>query len=69
MLTQHPTRVGSLPKDLREAAQQAGKDPVYLRQVDPPVTDQVWDRFLAALSKDIHERSTTTSISGRTDVD
>ena len=49
LLTQHPTRVAALPKDLRPAAEQAGKDPVYLRQVDPAVTDQVWERFLAAL--------------------
>jgi uncharacterized protein YecE (DUF72 family) len=49
LLTGHPTRPGALPKDLPEAAQQAGKDPVYLRQVDPAVTGQVWDRFVAAL--------------------
>jgi uncharacterized protein YecE (DUF72 family) len=49
LLTQHPTRVGALPKDLRPAAEQAGKDPVYLRQVDPAVTGQVWERFLAGL--------------------
>jgi uncharacterized protein YecE (DUF72 family) len=49
LLTQHPTRVAALPKDLRPAAAQAGKDPVYLRQVDPAVTGQVWGRFLAGL--------------------
>jgi uncharacterized protein YecE (DUF72 family) len=49
LFTQHPTRVASLPKDLRPAAEQAGKDPVYLRQVDPRVADQAWERFLAAL--------------------
>ena len=49
LLTQHPTRVAALPKDLRPAAEQAGKDPVYLRQVDPAVTGQVWERFLAGL--------------------
>jgi uncharacterized protein YecE (DUF72 family) len=49
LLTQHPTRIAALPADLREAAAQAGKDPVYLRQVDPAVADQAWERFLAAL--------------------
>src|SRR5271165_3210233 len=49
LFTQHPTRIAALPVDLRPAAGQAGKDPVYLRQVDPAVTDQAWQRFLAAL--------------------
>jgi uncharacterized protein YecE (DUF72 family) len=49
LFTQHPTRIAALPADLRPAAQQAGKDPVYLRQVDPAVADQAWDRFTAAL--------------------
>jgi len=49
LFTQHPTRIAALPADLRPAADQAGKDPVYLRQVDPAVADQAWDRFLAAL--------------------
>ncbi len=49
LFTQHPTRIAALPTDLRPAAQQAGKDPVYLRQVDPAVADQAWERFLAAL--------------------
>jgi uncharacterized protein YecE (DUF72 family) len=49
LFTQHPTRIAALPADLRPAAHQAGKDPVYLRQVDPAVADQAWDRFLAAL--------------------
>jgi uncharacterized protein YecE (DUF72 family) len=49
LFTQHPTRVASLPADLREAAGKAGKDRVYLKDVDPEVTDQAWQRFLAAL--------------------
>jgi uncharacterized protein YecE (DUF72 family) len=49
LFTQHPTRVAALPSDLREAAQQAGKENVYLRQVDPAVAEQAWQRFLAAL--------------------
>jgi uncharacterized protein YecE (DUF72 family) len=50
LFTQHPTRVKSLPADLREAAEEAGKDPVYLRQLDPAIADQAWERFLAALA-------------------
>ena len=49
LFTQHPTRVAALPADLRETAQHAGKDPFYLRQLDPAVAEQAWDRFLAAL--------------------
>jgi uncharacterized protein YecE (DUF72 family) len=49
LFTQHPTPVRSLPADLREAAGKAGKDRVYLKDVDPEVTEQAWERFLAAL--------------------
>jgi uncharacterized protein YecE (DUF72 family) len=49
LFTQHPTPVRALPKDLREAAEKTGKDRVYLKDVDPEVTGQAWDRFLAAL--------------------
>ena len=49
LFTQHPTPVRALPADLREAAGQAGKDRVYLKDVDPALTEQAWDRFLAAL--------------------
>jgi uncharacterized protein YecE (DUF72 family) len=49
LFTQHPTRVAALPADLRPAAAKAGKDRVYLKDVDPAVADQAWDRFLAAL--------------------
>jgi uncharacterized protein YecE (DUF72 family) len=49
LFTQHPTPVRALPTDLREAAGQSGKERVYLKDVDPAVTDQAWDRFLAAL--------------------
>jgi uncharacterized protein YecE (DUF72 family) len=49
LFTQHPTPVRALPKDLREAAEKTGKDRVYLKDVDPEVADQAWDRFLAAL--------------------
>jgi len=49
LFTQHPTPVRTLPTDLREAAGKSGKDRVYLKDVDPEVTDQAWERFLAAL--------------------
>ncbi|HEX3963736.1 MAG TPA: DUF72 domain-containing protein [Trebonia sp.] len=49
LFTHHPTPVRALPVDLREAAGKAGKDRVYLKDVDPEVTGQAWDRFLAAL--------------------
>src|SRR6201982_233826 len=49
LFTQHPTPVRSLPADLREDAGKAGKERVYLKDVDKQVTDQAWERFLAAL--------------------
>jgi len=49
LFTQHPTPVRSLPTDLREDAGKAGKDRVYLKDVDPQLTNEAWDRFLAAL--------------------
>ncbi|HEU5386188.1 MAG TPA: DUF72 domain-containing protein [Streptosporangiaceae bacterium] len=49
LFTQHPTPLRALPADLREAAGQAGKDRVYLKDVDPALADAAWDRFLAAL--------------------
>jgi uncharacterized protein YecE (DUF72 family) len=50
LFTQHPTPVKALPVDLREAAAaNTGKTRVYLKDVDPAVTEQAWDRFLAAL--------------------
>jgi uncharacterized protein YecE (DUF72 family) len=49
LFTQHPTRIAALPADLREAVAGNPKQAVYLRQVDPAVVDQVWDRFLSAL--------------------
>jgi uncharacterized protein YecE (DUF72 family) len=50
LFTQHPTPVRALPADLREAAGKSGKERVYLKDVDPEVTGQAWDRFLAALA-------------------
>ena len=49
LFTQHPTPVRMLPADLRESAAKTGKDRVYLKDVDPAVTSEAWDRFLAAL--------------------
>jgi uncharacterized protein YecE (DUF72 family) len=49
LFTQHPTRVAALPTDLRPAAEQTGKDRIYLKDIDSAVTDQAWQRFLAAL--------------------
>ena len=50
LFTQHPTPVRALPADLREAAAgSTGKSRVYLKDVDPEVAGQAWDRFLAAL--------------------
>jgi uncharacterized protein YecE (DUF72 family) len=50
LFTQHPTPVKALPKDLREEAGKAGKDRVYLKDVDPALADEAWGRFLAALA-------------------
>ncbi|HEY2551651.1 MAG TPA: DUF72 domain-containing protein [Streptosporangiaceae bacterium] len=49
LFTHHPTRLAALPADLREAAGVSGKDRVYLKDVDPGVASEAWDRFLAAL--------------------
>src|SRR6202522_2996093 len=49
LFTQHPTPVRMLPADLREAASKTGKERFYLKDVDPEVTEQAWERFLAAL--------------------
>jgi len=49
LFTKHPTPVRALPADLREAAGKAGKERVYLKDVEQPLVDQAWDRFLTAL--------------------
>jgi uncharacterized protein YecE (DUF72 family) len=49
LFTQHPTQVAALPADLREAAGKSGKDRVYLKDVDPGVANEAWERFLGAL--------------------
>jgi uncharacterized protein YecE (DUF72 family) len=49
LFTQHPTPVAALPTDLRPAAEKTGKDRVYLKDVDPALAGQAWERFFAAL--------------------
>jgi uncharacterized protein YecE (DUF72 family) len=49
LFTQHPTRVAALPKDLRPAVEKTGKDRVYLKDMEPAVVDEAWQRFLSAL--------------------
>ena len=49
LFTHHPTRVATLPADLRTAAEKAGQDRVYLKDVDPGVADEAWQRFLAGV--------------------
>ena len=46
LLTQHPTKVESLYKDLPRPE---GKQRVYLNDLDQKTVDEVWDRFLSAL--------------------
>jgi uncharacterized protein YecE (DUF72 family) len=48
LLTCHPTRPGMMPKDLREALAPADEN-LYLRDVDPAIVEQVWERFVSAL--------------------
>src|ERR1700712_395920 len=51
LLTQHPTKISSLPKALRP---EDGKKRLYLKDLSPDVVDQVWDRFLSGLTP-LHE--------------
>lgn len=61
LLTQHPTRVSALYKDLRPAGEPGSggsgssggstdKRNVYLKDLDPEVVEEVWARFLSALA-------------------
>jgi uncharacterized protein YecE (DUF72 family) len=47
LLTQHPTRPAALYKDLRPETE---KKNVYAKDLEPKVVDEVWERFLSALS-------------------
>ncbi|MFF5205756.1 DUF72 domain-containing protein [Streptosporangium sp. NPDC000396] len=49
LLTNHPTRPQSLYKDLREKLGTPKRN-LYLRDVGPEITEEVWQRFLSALS-------------------
>src|SRR6266487_755796 len=51
LLTQHPTRVDRLYKDLRETlpAELAGKKNLYADKVPGEIVDEVWQRFHDAL--------------------
>lgn len=51
LLTEHPTRVAALYKDLRP---QTDKRHVYLKDLPTDVVDEVWTRFLTALGP-LHE--------------
>ena len=46
LLTQHPTRVAALYKDLRP---DTDKRNVYAKGLDAKIVDEVWERFLSAL--------------------
>jgi uncharacterized protein YecE (DUF72 family) len=58
LLTQHPTKVSALYKDLRERLGEEGthknKANVYAKDLDPKIVDEVWERFLSALEP-LHE--------------
>jgi uncharacterized protein YecE (DUF72 family) len=47
LLTQHPTKVSALYKDLRPDTPKAN---VYAKDLDQSVVDEVWERFLSALA-------------------
>jgi uncharacterized protein YecE (DUF72 family) len=47
LLTQHPTKVAAIYKDLRP---ETAKKNVYLKDLDDHAVDEVWDRFLSALA-------------------
>jgi len=54
LLTQHPTRVDALYKDLRPEPGEKPRRNVYLKDLDEAIVEQVWDRFLSALAP-VHE--------------
>jgi uncharacterized protein YecE (DUF72 family) len=51
LLTQHPTKVSALYKDLRP---ETDKRNVYLKDLPKKTVEEVWDRFLSALAP-LHE--------------
>src|SRR5947209_996394 len=53
LLTQHPTRVSALYKDIRARLAEQGAEPtkpnIYAKDLEPKIVDEVWERFLSAL--------------------
>jgi uncharacterized protein YecE (DUF72 family) len=51
LLTQHPTRVDALIKDVKEALPEelSAKRTIYADKMPPELVDEVWDRFASAL--------------------
>lgn len=51
LLTQHPTRVDAMIKEIKEALPEdlAAKRTVYADRMPPELVDEVWDRFASAL--------------------
>ncbi len=47
LFTQHPTRVAAIYKDLRP---ETDKTNVYLKDLEPAVVDEAWERFLSAIA-------------------
>jgi uncharacterized protein YecE (DUF72 family) len=47
LFTQHPARVAAIYKDIRP---DTDKRNVYLKDLDPAVVEEIWARFLSALS-------------------
>jgi uncharacterized protein YecE (DUF72 family) len=47
LFTQHPTRVAAIYKDVRP---DTDKRNVYLKDLEPAVVEEIWARFLSALS-------------------
>lgn len=54
LFTQHPTKPSALPKDLRSAADNIDRPNVYLHDLTPHAVDELWERFLGALTP-LHE--------------
>jgi uncharacterized protein YecE (DUF72 family) len=51
LLTQHPTRAQTIPKDLRDAIlpEHQGKQRVYPNHLEPEAVEEIWRRFAEAL--------------------
>ncbi|MBA8824461.1 uncharacterized protein YecE (DUF72 family) [Saccharopolyspora lacisalsi] len=54
LFTRHPTKPTALPKDLRPDTEGLTRSNVYLDDLDPRVVDEMWQRFLSALTP-LHE--------------